>query len=325
MRLPDGRYVVANSGASDVRYYDAEGLHLATVGRQGEGPGEFRSVNSLIRGPADSLIVYDNQARRFSMISPEAAFVRDFRFAEADGVSMVIGRTPSGEYVSLPTGIRGSPGELPNGLVRSDQVVTLHSAEGAIIDTIGTFPGPERVINVQQQGGQIVSVSVAAPPFARTPTFVLSNGALWVATEDGPEFARYALDGTLQLLLRTGREPVPVTSEHVNAIIERRLESAPPQAHAGIRTGYESMPRAELIPPYSRIMTDSAGNLWVEDYENPLVAPGRWTVYAEDGGILARIVLPERFRPFDIGDDWILGRELDDLDVEHLRVYRIVH
>jgi hypothetical protein len=85
------------------------------------------------------------------------------------------------------------------------------------------------------------------------------------------------------------------------------------------------MPRAELIPPYSRIMTDSAGNLWVEDYENPLVAPGRWTVYAEDGGILARIVLPERFRPFDIGDDWILGRELDDLDVEHLRVYRIVH
>jgi hypothetical protein len=50
---------------------------------------------------------------------------------------------------------------------------------------------------------------------------------------------------------------------------------------------------------------------------------GRWTIYDPQGAVQARIALPPRFRPYDIGRDWILGQELDDLDVEHIRLYRL--
>lgn len=40
-RLPDGRIVLANAGSAELRVFSADGVHLATWGGQGEGPGEF--------------------------------------------------------------------------------------------------------------------------------------------------------------------------------------------------------------------------------------------------------------------------------------------
>jgi hypothetical protein len=42
-----------------------------------------------------------------------------------------------------------------------------------------------------------------------------------------------------------------------------------------------------------------------------------------EGALVARTALPLEFTPYDIGEDWILGRELDELDVEHVRLYGI--
>ncbi len=47
VRLGDGRIVAANSGMLEIRYYDPEGRHLLTVGRNGEGHGEFRTISSI--------------------------------------------------------------------------------------------------------------------------------------------------------------------------------------------------------------------------------------------------------------------------------------
>jgi hypothetical protein len=43
-----------------------------------------------------------------------------------------------------------------------------------------------------------------------------------------------------------------------------------------------------------------------------------------EGRVLARIVLPETFELYDAGPDWVLGRELDDLGVEYVRMYGLV-
>ena len=57
-RLGDGRIVIANGYSLELRYYDPNGNHLFDVGGEGEGPGEFRSLNDLIRLPVDSILVY---------------------------------------------------------------------------------------------------------------------------------------------------------------------------------------------------------------------------------------------------------------------------
>ena len=39
LRLTDGGIVVANAGSFELRFYDANGTHLFSVGREGGGPG----------------------------------------------------------------------------------------------------------------------------------------------------------------------------------------------------------------------------------------------------------------------------------------------
>lgn len=46
----DGRIYVADGQANEVRIFAADGTHLRTVGRTGEGPGEFTALLGSARG-----------------------------------------------------------------------------------------------------------------------------------------------------------------------------------------------------------------------------------------------------------------------------------
>ena len=76
VRLADGRIVVANSGSSELRYFDSSGDYLKSVGRRGGGPGEFTGDLTLLPYHGDSLLVWDARLRRFSLFDFNGAFVR---------------------------------------------------------------------------------------------------------------------------------------------------------------------------------------------------------------------------------------------------------
>ena len=61
---------------------------------------------------------------------------------------------------------------------------------------------------------------------------------------------------------------------------------------------------------------DREGRIWMAPFSGT-----RWTIFDEDGAFVARIELPERTRPLEIGANDILAVVPDDFDVE--RVYRI--
>lgn len=56
IRLPDGRIAVADGGATSIGIYDADGDHVLSWGRAGDGPGEFNSLAGLYPFGADSLL-----------------------------------------------------------------------------------------------------------------------------------------------------------------------------------------------------------------------------------------------------------------------------
>lgn len=75
VRLPDGRILVAEGGSGELRYYGADGEHLRSVGREGEGPGEFSSVAGLAL-VGDIFFVYDRDLARFSLLDLDVERVR---------------------------------------------------------------------------------------------------------------------------------------------------------------------------------------------------------------------------------------------------------
>ena len=57
-RLADGRIVVANASTQELRVFDASGIHVATWGGEGEGPGEFSGLSHVERWRGDSIVAW---------------------------------------------------------------------------------------------------------------------------------------------------------------------------------------------------------------------------------------------------------------------------
>jgi hypothetical protein len=53
-RLSDGRYVVSDMSA--VKVFDAKGRYVSTIGRSGDGPGEFRQLRATCVAHGDAIV-----------------------------------------------------------------------------------------------------------------------------------------------------------------------------------------------------------------------------------------------------------------------------
>lgn len=116
-----GRYYVLEAFATRIQVYGADGEHLASIGREGEGPGEFRNVSDIEVGDADSLYAFDLLNRTVSVFDPDHAFVRSDRLRITPNIYMesvgrgrfVIaswGRTP--ERIGFPLHRLGPEGRV---------------------------------------------------------------------------------------------------------------------------------------------------------------------------------------------------------------------
>jgi hypothetical protein len=103
------------------------------------------------------------------------------------------------------------------------------------------------------------------------------------------------------------------------------------------------MPRT--IPAFAELRLDPTDHLWVREYDledataffdqtfafrrgqmgrrEIRIDARRWHVFDATGQMLGEVHLPPRFQVHEIGDDWILGVWRSELDVEHVRMYRI--
>jgi hypothetical protein len=81
--LPDGRLIVANSGANQLLVFDPSGTLIRRVGRRGQGPGDFADALFLFLGTGDSLVVADAANLRWSVWDRDLAGSRIALFADS--------------------------------------------------------------------------------------------------------------------------------------------------------------------------------------------------------------------------------------------------
>jgi hypothetical protein len=136
-RLDDGRIALVNQGSQELRYYDGDGAFLGAAGRAGEGPGEFRNAFYLWRLPGDTVWVGDYGPWQYHLFDPDGEWVRSVRprpeYANPPGVIQML---DEGRAVLAP---RDFPAPEPGFQLR-ELTVVVHAPDGALLDTIGTYP-----------------------------------------------------------------------------------------------------------------------------------------------------------------------------------------
>jgi len=323
VKLSDGRIVVANGGSHELRFYDSSGAHLLTVGREGGGPGEFGELMWVRALPGDTLLTYDWRNRRLSFFDASGDFARSFQLqflSDMGGFPTIVAPFGDGSLlVGWQPFLIGN--EIKDGL-RRDTTVYLHcDRDGAVLDTLGRFPGGE--VYLRTAGGAEIRVMASSRAFGRFPADAVYENGFYFSTTDSYEIGYYTSAGALARIVRRDQPNLEVTAEDIERYKQDRLEDAGPRRDFVEQT-LVHMPFPEQFPAHGSLVVDAAGNLWVEEYRRPGDEQPRWTVFDSSGRMLGLVETPERFTPFEIGPAFVLGRWTDDVDVEHVRLYELI-
>jgi hypothetical protein len=155
-----GNYYVAHGdggyGATQIWVFDQDGTFIRIIGRQGEGPGEYRSIARIDILPGDTLEIFDAGLRRRTTLSPDLTVVdtKSFQVGRFFNSSILAdGRLVVNEHQNTPE--------------RAGYPLQLVDREGKIVRSLGAVrpefrPGEEsrfqRITSSSADGESVWSV-----------------------------------------------------------------------------------------------------------------------------------------------------------------------
>jgi len=328
-RLSDGRIAVASAAASQIKYFDSSGTHLRTVGREGDGPGEFRGILSLLPLPGDTLLVLSERPG-LTWLSPQGEYIRSMpvgvwgrerhpcRISGDEWRVLSDGRLVT-TFEDNP-GIRGCAPAPVVGTHRETEMLEVQDYEAQHFDTIAVLPGTERTGRHWRVFGPLLHFATSGD---RVYAADARSAEILVLTSQGDTLARW---------------PTPFAPERVPA--EAKLTSERVLTMRNGAKEVEVYDYPEFYPRLGRLLTDRQGYLWVMGYPrflkpassislrtlyNSTVEDGgaRWRVLRPDGSVVATVRTPAGLFPIEIGLDYVLGVTMDEYDVEEIRLYSL--
>jgi len=312
--LPDGRIAVADGGSSTVRIFRADGGFERQLGREGQGPGEFRFLTSLRVVRPDTLVVHDWGNQRLSRLLVSGELIGSHTLRGEDGLpETYLGSVGPDAHVFswIKSGQRRALGATPTsdsvrfGLVRQDTLWSIWATE----------PGMRRVAVPGYGTGPLpFSPHVVSAMVGDTLFYTNGLGGLIRATGPGGDPVR-----SFSVPLE------PWTPREASARLEPRLDSADGDRFLVMM----EMAGASQIPTISDMLADPESNLWIKRYEpatdsHSIGRPrtgGEWLVVSTDGRVVAKVTVPDGFRLMEISRDRVAGVMRDALDVERVLVF----
>lgn len=314
LRVSDGRIAVVNQGSSEIRFFNAQGRYAGAVGREGDGPGEFRGVQAVWQD-ADSLLAWDDESQRFSVFRLDGSFVRAFPITPVlMNAPQVLGPVGGSIHVAYHQVVFEPPGLAPQSLyhMRYDRT-------GSVIDTLAAYPygtyGPI---------GRPEDAMAGRTLFEPRTSMTASTEHLYVSEGAEPEFRVLDADGAVLEIVRWPDPDRAVRAEHVDTYREERLaRTTDPEYRRLIQLSVDEVPVSERFPSVADLRVDETGRAWVRRYPRPGAGADReWLVFGPDRSVVCRAEIPSGFSLARIQHGMLLGMEQDESDVEHVRAYR---
>ena len=313
--LDGGGFAVLDSEARELRVFGPDGAHIASHGRQGQGPGEFRQANGLMLGPNGRLWIPDTRNGRMSVFDPEDGFVESFPFADGVYNWMWNGAMVDGNRIYRPWR-DGNREQLRVYDLTMTLVDSLRLPSDRPPDEEFDPQSQPGVFYRETDGGYMV---FGIPFFAAEVGYIDARGAVWSTQAGDPEYRirRWERGDGAELLLETRRPPVRVSAVERDSVIDEMRRGL--NMGRGSQFDWSRIP--DVKPAVEDIFESAEGNLWVR-------TPSRgggvlFDVYSRDGayigtaGLEPGLNLLDRVAPVVRGDTvWLIVT--DELDVSHV-------
>jgi hypothetical protein len=318
--LADGRVVVPLRGKSLIRVFGPDGTYQATLGRYGEGPGEFTALaGAWARG--DTIEALD--------------FMRPgiIRFLP-DGSSQTIVLTGGGRTDTAIGPVSDGWALLRferSGVGQRDQMsVQRFDRAGAHVGEVAKMEGFLR----QESSAGEISGPTPLSPRAR---YRVHGGTIYLADTYEPAIRAFSLAGDSTPPIHWDPGAAPALDVALATVIDAAVASFPAgQAELNRRT-LEGFPPPERVSVFWDFLVDDLGFFWISPFDPAKHGfgfargagaqgggGGDWLVVAPDGATVGTVALPRDLDPMQITRDAVVGIARDELDVEYVLVYPLL-
>ncbi|MFW6083942.1 MAG: hypothetical protein ACODAA_01900 [Gemmatimonadota bacterium] len=334
---PDGRMYVLDGHGPVVRMYAPDGSYLQDVGREGEGPGEYKRPDSgLAFLPDGRLALRDPGNGRISVYEADGAY--------ADSWPIAGSMNTSSPMVATRTGVVLTPviKNLGAGVDEWERGMARYHPDG----TIDTVDVPDLGFEEPMISGESEnSMSRSNVPFSPNQQTAYSPLGYFVAgISDDYSFMLLRADEPV-VDISMDHEPVPVKAEEAEierARITKNFEDNFPG------WTWNGPPIPDVKPAYGDLLVSEEGRIWVrvsvpserhmteeerraeeertERPVNPYRPPVVFDVFEPTGEYLGRVETPDGFRLYPrpvIRDRTVWAVVTDELDVPRLHRFAV--
>ncbi|MCJ7681957.1 MAG: 6-bladed beta-propeller [Candidatus Aminicenantes bacterium] len=250
-----GKIYVLDYSEAVLRIYDPIGKHIQTIGRRGQGPGEFMAPFSLGITADNSILVHDLMNRRINYFSPEGKYIKSATTAD----KILVGGDVDSEGNFISLAFISKPGE---------QVLELKRFDSRMNDL-------NSYMTITKKENESIN-NPLGPDFYWCR--YLENQVICGYSKTY-ELHVYHIDGEKVRTIRHEYGPVRITGEEREALkkgILAAVEIQTPKYH----------------PAFQGITADDDGRIFVATWEKPESGVGYWyDVFNKTGTFIARIML----------------------------------
>ncbi len=283
-----GRILALDYKAAEIRVFGPDGTPAGTIGRRGEGPGEFSNANGLRITEDGTIWVNDHGKAMLLALAPDGTELRrEPRIVPGYGYRWGVAIDTAGMFWEPWTQRTGATRPDPTTTGRFEgtsapMYETFDPATGArdSVITLGTTSWRSYVASYNN--GQ----AFTGLPFDGHSFMTMDpRHRVWTGSTDRYDLARITMTSDTTLELHVAESGLPVTDADVSEWRE------------GLKTFAERVPTIvsdlmaympEHKPPLEQPFTDDRDRLWVRR-EVGTGEPARWDVFSPDGAFLITI------------------------------------
>jgi hypothetical protein len=312
----DNVYIEDDSDMA-IKVFGPQGKYLRTIGRKGNGPGEFENIGYLFILPDGRLMVTDYGNRRTSFLDPNGDYLSSFQWRRSMG------------QVHLASDTSITLSEYVYSEEKSELWIKTVGQSGEELINFGQFTQAES--KTLRQGSMMMGTTV---PWSPSSVFVGDQKRQWLYHCLNDKYVIEAYDRQGKLFRKIDRpyEPVPVTDEDIIKI-KSEYADRPDSPFAKL---IEQMAFPEVKTVTERMLVDSDGNLWVETNEEMINQEGEekekktqekpvkaYDIFNSDGVYETRIRTDIRPTLFANGKMYRLVED-KETGIRQLKRYRII-
>jgi hypothetical protein len=282
-----GNIYVGDKGYGGIQKFSKEGKHLQTIGRKGQGPGEFMNIQSFFLGPKGGLIVYD--PNKIHIFDQNGTYEHSFPIPFSINIT-TLRETQDGRYLMLVTDLLD-----PKAPLNKILLLSLHKGKPST-KTILIYPHPYSNKLTKNNLDFVVNMRFV-------PNLYFCRLDDWLSVFGySSELKLFVIgpSGETKYMIEKEEPCHPVTGEDKKAGIELDLKVINMLSKkAGVKFTKRDVEKAsdfrKCRPVFSNILSDGEGSLYVVKFKSITEKSEgiECDLFSKEGYYLYKIFIPQ--------------------------------